>query len=51
MRNATLFALAIALLVVVACSSEGDVAPTGLAPEPTADIQATVRTAKSVMRR
>ncbi|MCI0874792.1 MAG: hypothetical protein J4N79_11015, partial [Chloroflexi bacterium] len=43
MRNATMFILAIALLVVVACSSENDVAPTQAAPEPTADIPATVR--------
>ena len=43
MRNATMFTLAIALLVVVACSSENDVAPTRAAPEPTADIPATVR--------
>ena len=43
MRNATMFALAIALLVMVACSSEDDIAPTRTAPEPTADIPATVR--------
>ena len=45
MRNATIFALAIALLVVVACSSDDDtVASPPVAPEPTADISATVRT-------
>ena len=43
MRNATILALAIALLVVVACSSDDDVAPTQAAPEPAADIPATVR--------
>ncbi|MCH7739248.1 MAG: hypothetical protein IIC93_03780 [Chloroflexi bacterium] len=43
MRKATILALAIALLVVVACSSDDDVAPTQAAPEPTPNIPATVR--------
>jgi hypothetical protein len=43
MRNATVLALAIALLVVVACSSDKATAPQTVTPEPTPDISATVR--------
>ncbi|MCH8223749.1 MAG: hypothetical protein IH868_10100 [Chloroflexi bacterium] len=43
MRKATILALAIALLVVVACSADDVVAPTQAPPTPTVDIPATVR--------